>query len=665
MRFARRRVGSSRLVAIVPFLAAIVLANAASPTAVAAHARLRVSVPAAGATLGSPPDSVTLTFTETPDLRLTSIKVLDGGGTDRAAGPVVAGDDQGSARVPLEDLPDGGYTVSWRTVSAVDGHISAGSFVFGVGQPPPSAPPDVAPGGSSESGSPPAIGARWALYLGFMALFGAAWVALAVARGSKRDLLAMAAAGWFLTAIGTIAVIAVQWAEVGAPLETLLTTSIGVAALARVISLAFVAIALVALAVLPAFAGDRGWLSVGAASVLAIVVDVGTGHAAAGTGWIPQVAAQAFHGIAAAAWVGGLAALLVVLRTTLPGDRLATARRFSSWAGVALVVVVLTGAARAFAEIGTLDALFGTDFGRVVVAKSALLLGLAGLGAVNRFFTLRSAERVGRFFGRVGATEVLVAVAIIGLSALLVNLSPPASAAGPIVPAAQPIVATGHDFGTSVRARLVASPGTVGSNTFDLAITDYDSGAAIDASAVNLRFDIASTPGIAASTLDLAQTAAGRFSGSGPNLSIDGIWKVDATVTVPGGAVAVPLVVPTRINAQHVEQLVSPGLPTIYSVTLGAAGSAQVYLDPGGAGPNELHVTFFDPGGLQLPVEPVTIAATPAVGDGAILAPRKLEPGHFVASIDAVAGPLVVDAVAPLPDGSGFTHLQVTIEVQP
>jgi hypothetical protein len=346
-------------------------------------------------------------------------------------------------------------------------------------------------------------------------------------------------------------------------------------------------------------------------------------------------------------------------------DRLATARRFSSWAGVALVVVVLTGAARAFAEVGTIDALFGTDFGRVVVAKNALLLGLAGLGAVNRFFTLRSPERVGRFFGRVGATEVMVAVVIIGLSALLVNLSPPASAAGPVVPAAQPIVATAHDFGTSVRVRLVASPGTVGSNTFDLAITDYDSGAAVDASSVSLRFDIASTPGIAASTLDLARAAPGRFSGAGPNLSIDGIWKVDATVTLPGGAVAVPLVVPTRIDAQHVEQLVSPGLPTIYSVSLGAAGSAQVYLDPGGAGPNELHVTFFDPGGLQLPVEPVTISALPGVGDSAILAPRKLEPGHFVTSIDAVAGPLNVDAVAPLPDGSGFTHLQVTIEVQP
>lgn len=667
----RRVAGAGRLVAFVPLLAAAaVLVAAASPGSVSAHARLRSTEPASGATLGSPPTFVTLTFSETPDPRLTSIKVLDGGGRDRVAGAVQAvGAPPVSVRVPVHDLSDGVYTVSWRTVSSVDSHISAGSFVFGIGTPPPppSGPPDDTGGGVSESGSPPAIATRWLLYVGLMALLGAAWVALAVAGRPSPDLLAMAAAGWVLTAVGTAGVVAVQWTETGAPIEALPSTSIGLAAFARSISLVAVGVALVAMATVRRLGGRPGWALVGFTAAAALVVDVGTGHAAAGATWMPQVAAQSLHGLGAAGWVGGLAALLVVLRTTLPEERLATARRYSRWAGVALAVVAVTGAARAFAEIRTLDGLTGTDFGRTALAKSGLLLVLAALGAFNRFFTLRTAARVAAHLRRVGVAEIALAVAILGLSALLVNLSPPASAGGPPAPVARPILASGHDFGTSVRARLVASPGLAGTNDFDLAVTDYDTGAPVDASAAELRFEILSLSGIGPSTLDLQRAAPGRFSGSGPDLSIDGIWRVTATVTVPGGAVEVPLVVATRVADQPVGRLVSAGLPTIYSIGLGAAGSAQVYLDPGGPGPNELHVTFFDAAGSAQPVEAPTVAAFAAGVDGALVVPRILEPGHFVASVDAIAGPLTLDVLATLPAGSGAgsTHIHVTIEVTP
>jgi copper transport protein len=668
MTIARWQAGAARHAALLSVLAAVVLlASAVSPAAVSAHARLRSAAPASGATLGSSPTTVLLTFSETPDIRLTSIKVLDKGGVDRVSGLVEAvADPPSSARVPVQDLPDGVYTVSWRTVSAVDAHISAGTYVFGVGQAPPSTPPDTANAGTSQSGSPPAIVARWILYLGLMALIGAAWVAVAVARRPAPDLLAMAAAGWLLTAVGTVGVVAVQWAETGAPIETLPSTSIGLFALVRVVSLGLIALALALLAVVSRFVGTRGWIVVGLTSAAALVVDVGTGHAAAGDGWIPQVAAQALHGLSAGSWVGGLAALLVVLRTTPADERLATARRYSTWTGISLAVLVVSGTVRAIAEIGTLDALFGTDFGRVVVAKSILLIGLAALGAFNRFFALRTAARVATLLRRIGTAELTLAVVILGCSALLVNLSPPASAAGPIAPVAQPIVATGHDFGTSMRARLVATPGAAGANDFDLAVSDYDSGEPVDASAVELRFELISTAGVAPSTLDLERTAAGRFRASGSNLSIDGIWRVTATVTVRGSAADIPLVVATRIPPQDDAQLVTQGLPTLHTIQLGAAGSVQVYIDPGTPGPNELHVTFFDPTGQEpLVVESVWIAAFPASGESSLPTPRLLEPGHYVTSLNAVTGTLDVDALAPVPDGSGNVHLHVTLEVQP
>jgi copper transport protein len=668
----RLRFGSRRPAAAVSILAVVALvASLAIPAAVAAHARLRTASPGQGATLGAAPSKVELTFSEKPDAGLTSIKVLDAGGRDHVDGPVTAsGDPALSVSVPLGELPDGAYTVSWRTVSAVDGHISAGSYVFGVGQAPPSAPPDNPSGGASESGSPPAIAARVILYLGLLLLIGAAWVALAVVRRPSADLPVVAGAGWLLTAVGTVAVIAVQWAEVGAPIETLLSTSVGVAAIARGISLLLVGLAVAILAVRQRMPGDAtAWAGVGVTAAGALVVDVATGHAAAGTAWYAQVAAQAAHGLAAAAWLGGLASLLVVLRTTPADERLSTAKRFSSWAAIALVIVALSGALRALAEVATVENLIGTDYGRAVVAKTALFIALLGLGAMNRFVILRTAARVGTYLRRVASAELVIAAAVIALTGWLVNLSPPASAGGPVAPVERPAVAMGHDFGTTMRVRLVVTPGAAGPNTFDVAVNDYDTGLAAEATSVELRFEIASVDGVEPSTLQLDPVAPGRFSAPGPALSIDGIWSVIATVTVPGSAVEVPLVLATTVAAQPFETIVSEGLPTIYNVSLDRLGSAQVYLDPGGAGQNELHVTFFDPGGSEEGrIESATMAIFPTGGEGEIVTARLLEPGHFVATVDVDAGSLGVDVIAPMSRavaGQPPIHLHVTLEVTP
>jgi copper transport protein len=679
VRFASGRAGGRRLGRLVPLVAvAALLAGAglagtlARPAAVAAHALLRGASPAAGATLGTAPAEVRLTFSETPDIRLTSIKVLDTGGADHASGPVEAvADPTASARVPVGALRDGVYTVSWRTVSAVDGHISAGSFVFGVGVSPPSGPQQ--PASVGQSGSPPAIVARWVLYLGLIALVGAAFVALAVASlpsirtAMTGDLLGVAAAGWGLTALGTFGVIGVQWVETGAPIETLLGTSVGLAAVIRLVALGAVAASVAALAAVPRFGGRSGWLLVGATASAALIADVALGHAAAGEAGIFQIAVQATHGLAAGAWVGGLAALLVSLRSCPAGERLAAARRFSTWAATSLVIVAATGAVRAVQEVQTIEALTTTDFGRTVLAKTALLLAIAALGALNRVVSLRSAERLVVRLRRVGAVEVVLAVAVLGASALLVNLTPPASAGGQQAATPPPIVARGSDFGTSVKARLIATPGTPGQNRFDLAIVDYDTGEPIDATAVELGFELSGRPDIARSTLDLERTDAGRFGATGSNLSIDGIWIVTATVTTAGAAVEVPMLAVTSIAPQHVDSLVTPGLPTIHTIQLGALGSAQLYLDPGTAGQNDMHITYFDPAGAALPVDAAAIAVVAGDAETQLPTVRRLDVGHFVATVDVPAGSLAVDVVSPAPAGSTESqlHVHLTIEVTP
>ena len=107
-----------------------------------AHALLRETDPAAGSSLDQAPRRVVLTFTERPEPGLTSIAVLDTGGqpVQRGEGAPVEGEPLQFA-VGLGDLADGTYTVSWRVVSRDDGHVTAGSFAFGVGVPAPAATP--------------------------------------------------------------------------------------------------------------------------------------------------------------------------------------------------------------------------------------------------------------------------------------------------------------------------------------------------------------------------------------------------------------------------------------------------------------------------------------------------------------------------------------------
>jgi copper transport protein len=195
-----------------------------------AHALLRDSDPAAGASLDRAPSRVVLSFTERPEQGLSTVQVLDTGGrqVQRGQATLVPGEPLQLA-VGLGDLPDGTYTVSWRAVSRDDGHLSAGSFAFGVGVAPgPSPQTQPASQGASPSPSPAATAARLALYAGLTLLVGAAATGLAVSGRvmppDARPLLLTAAV---LTVAGGVGRFLAEQATTGAPLDTFLDSSTG------------------------------------------------------------------------------------------------------------------------------------------------------------------------------------------------------------------------------------------------------------------------------------------------------------------------------------------------------------------------------------------------------------------------------------------------------
>lgn len=647
----------------------------------AGHALPQTSEPASGSNVAVAPTQVVITFGETPDPKLSRIDVLDVNGRSVAAGPAapVPGN-AAQLAVPLGPLPDGVYTVSWRTVSAVDGHLASGSFAFGVGANV--AAPGLAGGLGSEVSSPlspAAVAGRWLLYLGLIGMLGACFVALVVTRIVNASTLPLSASCWAFAALGTAIVIGAQMGDAGVSLDEVLSTSLGGPLLARSLPILVAAGGILALWQRPSRA--RVWLIVVAAgAAVAMLADVLDSHAAAQADPTIAVAEQWLHILAAGTWLGGLVALLFTVRGAPRETTGRIVRCFATAAGLGLAVVILTGILRAVTEVGSIDGLLSTDFGHLIIAKSSLLVVLAGLGTINHFHNVPRAAVELRGLRRVGSTEVTIGVVVLLLTAGLVNLAPPASAGGSGTgsstgtpnpsgsPATGSVVAAGSDFGTSVRVELTVSPGSAGFNSFVLQIADYDTGAPVSGADVTLRFSLPARPSLGGSRLDLQAADPGTYRATGGNLSIAGSWKVTAVIVQGSASVEVPLVVRTVPPQQAVDVQVNQGLPTIYNVHLVSGGTLQVYVDPGTAGQNEIHSTFFDPAGNELPVTraDISLDQSPVASPGPVttLDARMLEPGHFVADTTLPAGGVRVLVTGAAPDGS-YLAAEVEMRIGP
>jgi copper transport protein len=617
-------------------LAAGAIALAAAPAG--AHALAQSSDPPAGATLQRAPTEVTVTFGEQPDAKLSSLRVLDTGGQDHTTGHTSAVPGHPlELGVAVGPLGKGVYTVSWRTLSRVDGHLAAGTFAFGVG---------VAPTGTATAAftaraplpSAGSVAARWALYLGLMLLVGGVFVGLVCLPALPERLRLLLATGWGLAAVGAAGIAFDAWRRARFPLAKLLSSSIGHQLADRVVPLVVTGV-LLGLAYLPLLAHFRRRVValVGIGALAAMWGDVQGSHAAAARSWrLGRMVIQAVHFAAAGIWVGGLLALLLTVGALAAQERQRAVRRYSTVALACVAVVAASGAQRAYDEVGTLHRLVTAAFGQYVLVKVGLLVILVGLGALNRYRSVPAAARTLRPLRRVAGAETVAFAVVLGITGILQGLAPPSSqAAGSNV---KPIVLVGHDFATTTRVRLTISPGTAGFNTFVLTAIDYDTAKPIQATA-SLRFTLPARPELGGSMLALtAQTAPGTFAASGANLSINGAWNVTVVLQEATGGVEIPFTVTPRVPPEKITVQKNPGLPPLYTLELAGNRSVQTYLDPGHRVPiNEFHVTFIGPDGNELAMTGLTVDATP----GGRLTVRRLDDiGHFVADLPgAVKGP--------------------------
>ncbi len=639
-------------------VAALVVMALAAPAG--AHALLRSAEPGPGAVLQRAPHDVTITFTEQPEPKLSIIRVLDSTGRPVDQGPAQAVPGHPlELAVPVGTLPRGTYTVSWRTVSQVDGHVTGGAFAFGVGiAPAPTEQPQV----TAPPPSPAAVAARWAMYVGLCGLMGGGWVwafALPVPAARGRGYLW---AAWGAAVAGVIGLGVAQASDAGVGFGQLLETALGRALLWRALPLAAAGLAIAATA--PPMPLQRIWMAaVGLAATASVLAHVLAGHAGAGAPpwrW-PNVAVQWAHVCAVGVWLGGLAALLFAIRGAPDAVKAAAVRRFSAVAGIAIAVVAATGVLRSLDEVSSWNALLATEFGHFVLFKSALLLILAALGACNRYWNVPRAMRSLAGLRRVGGAELAVACVVFVLAGVLTGLAPP-SLSGQAAPASPPLVASGSDFATSVRVRLEIAPGFPGPNRFAARLADYDTGRPVAADRVTLRFTKPDRPDIGQSALTLGRAADGTYAGEGTNLSLSGPWTVAMVIERGPNSVEVRMAVGTRIRPSTVHTIEAPGQPTLYGIDLPAGRVLDVYLDPGRGGFNEVHATFIDASGQELPVpRPISITADRPGGAGRALPVRRFGPGHFIGDAQLEPGEWRLEFVGA---DAGGTPLEADLTVR-
>jgi copper transport protein len=192
------------------------------------------------------------------------------------------------------------------------------------------------------------------------------------------------------------------------------------------------------------------WLAVGGLAAALVVTPALGGHAAAGRGAAVGAVVGVMHFAAAAVWFGGLVLLGACVLPRADVGLLRAVPRFSSVAFTAMVVIVVTGVAQSWRQLGSLQALGGTGYGHLLVGKVAVFLLLVGVAArsrvlVRRRLTARAiagaatgpappglreevADGSPWLLRRLVLAEVLIAVVVLVVTALLGIAAPPATA---------------------------------------------------------------------------------------------------------------------------------------------------------------------------------------------------------------------------------------------
>lgn len=511
----------------------------------AAHAQLETSDPAPNARLTAAPDRIRLTFTEPlePNYSRVNLRGIDGATIETPPSAVDPADPY-TMTLESSDLPDGVYTVVWRSLSAADGHPASGSYAFSIGMA--TVQMQIAP--ISESVDPAHAIIRalhlltFALPVGTAAFMAFVWIPI-LPNVESRRLNLLAWIGWI--ALGVLMVILlVMQAQIAAG-EAVKLEQIGMFAGSSTFGRLWIIrmglwIAFGAAFLLVPKRGRIAWIAAFLIGVSIAVIHAMFSHAVIAGGL--AIAANALHLIGAGVWIGGLIAFSLALSLKAGRSRAGTLiAAFSNVARLAVIALIISGVYATWLQVGTLEALTSTVYGRILVFKLILIVPLLAIAAVNLLVTarkLKAGERiwVGRLRGLI-VVEIALACGVLAAAGILTSGAPARGVIDARQAAAEAANRPDPYFGMvetdEIMVHLEVLPALVGENEFIVTPFTLDGIPIEDATRIRLRFDNLDSP-IGQSELRAAHQGDGVYTVSGANLSLAGRWRIRVTIARPG-----------------------------------------------------------------------------------------------------------------------------------
>jgi copper transport protein len=526
--------GPSRLLRHIGLVGgATLLALVAFATPASAHATLEKSTPSNGSRVEHAPRRIVLEFSERVEVALGGVRVIDPRGTRVDHGTISHPNGIGSqVALALPKLEDGGYIVTWRVISA-DSHPVQGAFTFTVGDAAPAKASEVQ-GVLGQSGGGRAVGIAYGIgrgiafaallvLLGALAFVGFVWPAGTTHPRVRR----IAGASLIVLAFASLANLALQGGyaaglSLGATFKPSVVSDVLTTRFGQVYALRFALLLVLAafVALLPRLPARWRWpalaIGVGVAATPGLA-----GHAAQGTNQPYALLADVVHVSAAAAWVGGLVILLAVVLPTVGFDEsTAVVRGFSRNAAYAVSVIVATGVFQAWRQIGTVDALRSTEYGKLVVVKTLLVAAVLSVAFMSRRVVQRRWAPAGvRTLRRTIGAEAVVAVAVLAVTALLVNAVPAKTQV------AKP--QSGELVGKAMLVDYTADPAKVGPNEIHLyALTKTGQPQNVVEMTMTLSLP---GRGIAPVDVPLQNAGPGHFQSLNFSVPLSGAWTMQVT----------------------------------------------------------------------------------------------------------------------------------------
>ena len=488
-----------------------------------AHAGLEESEPKPSSWLATSPTEVVLHFDEPVGVVFARIQILDQDGKEVfEVRPTRDENDHTTVRANIDKLGDGTWVVVWRIASA-DSHPVQGSFAFSIG----TSSSDVTSILNNDVRQGHGLNnlfniIRFVMFAGILTLLGGVVIVMFGAQKAPSIRTRMSLWGaWTLAIVASIQALFAYGPHASGVkvynvtdlslLSDTMTTTFGQATLLRISLLLGFSLLLMTIS----SRSKRLWrlFAVGASIAIAATLSA-VGHPSGESLVALSFTLDVVHFLAVSLWIGALFLITIDRKFWLQSTQ--SMLWFSRAAGYAVAVIAVTGIAQALLLMDGLHNVFVLEYGQKLLVKVLLVLVLVAIGALSRSTLRRNGPAK---LQQSVVVEALIALIVVGISALIVALPPREQASN------APVQFSVKQSG--LIADITVTPARVGSAEIHVSIGSLV-GSFAQMTSVSARMSLPSKS-IPSGPIDLVRTSPNHYTAV-VNFPFSGLWQIQYLV---------------------------------------------------------------------------------------------------------------------------------------